>query len=101
MLTPSHRLATVAGTAEPTYGAEALHSVALQEDENPTYEITPEDLHWRALPYTAAETQTFYLEADSGHYAIVQIINSNVACVATRCRSLRAFADGGVIGTCT
>ncbi|KAI5805000.1 oxidative stress survival, Svf1-like protein [Geopyxis carbonaria] len=72
-------LSTVAGTAEPIYGPEALHSVATQEDQNPTYESPPEDLHWLTPESTSAETQTFYLEADSGYYGIVQVIYSNVA----------------------
>ncbi|KAI5840720.1 oxidative stress survival, Svf1-like protein [Morchella snyderi] len=67
------------GTAEPIYGPSAIQSVALQESENPTYEITRDDLRWHGLDTTSAETQTFYLEAESGHMGLVQIIYSNVA----------------------
>lgn len=75
----SFRISAAFGTAEPIYGPEALRSVAIQESENPTYELTKEDLTWHALETTSAETQTFYLEADSGHCGIVQLIYSNVA----------------------
>jgi len=71
----------VAGTAEPIYGPEALHSVAKQEDQNPKYEITDDDLKWQALETTCAETQTFYTETDGGHFVMVQVIYSNVAWV--------------------
>lgn len=73
------RISAAFGTAEPIYGPEALRSVAIQESENPTYELTKEDLTWHALETTSAETQTFYLEADSGLCGIVQLIYSNVA----------------------
>ncbi|KAL7266121.1 putative cell survival pathways protein [Rhizina undulata] len=77
--TAQSTLASVAGTAEPIYGPEAFHSVAKQEGSNPTYELTTEDLQWNILEATSAETQTFYLIADSGHTGMVQIIYSNVA----------------------
>lgn len=67
------------GTAEPIYGPEALRSVAAQESQNPTHELTKDDLKWHALDTTSAETQTFYLEAESGHHGLVQVIYSNVA----------------------
>lgn len=67
------------GTAEPVYGATAIRSVAAQESQNPTYELTKEDLKWNVLDTTSAETQTFYLEAESGHHGFVQVIYSNVA----------------------
>jgi len=77
--TAQSTLSAVAGTAEPIYGAEALHSVALQKDENPTFEVKNEDLHWIVQDHTSAETQTWYVQCDNGHYAIVQIIYTNVA----------------------
>ncbi|KAA8904657.1 oxidative stress survival, Svf1-like protein [Sphaerosporella brunnea] len=72
-------LASVAGTAEPIYGPQALHPVSKQEEHNPKYETTPEDFKWQALETTCAETQTFYIEADSGHFVMCQVIYSNVA----------------------
>jgi len=76
-LTPS--LASVAGTAEPIYGPEALQPVTVQEDQNPKYEFDSKDVKWLALDSTCAETETFYIEADSGHYVMIQVIYSNVA----------------------
>lgn len=76
---PSFRISAAFGTAEPIYGPKALRSVAIQESENPTCELTKGDLTWHELETTNAETQTFYMEADSGHYGLVQVIYSNVA----------------------
>ncbi|KAK9457408.1 oxidative stress survival, Svf1-like protein [Dipodascopsis uninucleata] len=78
-------LSAVAGTAEPIYGPEALHSVTKQvaEGENPFSEVTKEDLEWRNLSYTNVETQTFYLTTTTGHICFVQVILSNLAGIHT------------------
>lgn len=72
-------LANVAGTQEPIYGPEAIQSVAQQAQTTPYTELTREDLRWRAYQYTNVETQTFYVMADNGALAMVQVIYSNVA----------------------
>lgn len=77
--TAQSTLSAVAGTAEPIYGPEALQSVAKQEDQNPKYEITDDDLKWQAIETTCVETQTFYTETNGGHFVMIQVIYSNVA----------------------
>ncbi|BFZ59593.1 Putative cell survival pathways protein [Saitoella coloradoensis] len=72
-------VAYVTGTAEPEYGAEALHSVADQVAEGPQFsELTLEDLKWQLPGGSNVETQTFYIMADSGHLCFAQIIHSNI-----------------------
>ena len=75
----SNRLANVAGTAEPIYGPSAIHSVAEQAKTTPYTVLTKDGVKWEDLDSTCVETQSFYLTADSGHIALVQIIHSNVA----------------------
>jgi len=72
-------MADVAGTAEPIYGASALHSVSKQAETTPYTVLTKDGVKWEDLNSTNVETQSFYLMADSGHMALVQIIHSNVA----------------------
>lgn len=72
-------LASVAGTQEPVYGPDAIQSVARQAESTPYTELTKDDLQWRAHQYTCVETQTFYVMADNGTLAMVQVIYSNVA----------------------
>lgn len=72
-------MADVAGTQEPIYGPSAIQSVAKQAETTPYTELKREDLQWEAMNSTNVETQTFYLMADNGHLAFVQIIYSNVA----------------------
>ncbi|KAG9240061.1 oxidative stress survival, Svf1-like protein [Calycina marina] len=78
--------ANVAGTAEPIYGASAIQPVAKQAELTPYTELTKKDLTWTELNSTNVETQSFYLMADSGHLAVVQIIYSNVMGVHTTCQ---------------
>ena len=73
------RLANVAGTQEPIYGASAIASVAEQCSTVPYTELKKEDVRWAALESTSVETQTFYVMAESGHLAMAQVIYSNVA----------------------
>ena len=73
------RVANVAGTAEPIYGPSALESVAKQAEKTPYTELTKDDLKWTAMESTCVETQVFYLMAESGHIASVQVIYSNIA----------------------
>ncbi|KAI9889249.1 MAG: putative cell survival pathways protein [Vezdaea aestivalis] len=80
------QLANVAGTQEPIYGPQAIQSVAKQAEKTPYTELTKEHLKWVAMESTCVETQTFYLMADSGHLAMVQVIYSNVAGIRTTCQ---------------
>lgn len=79
-------LANVAGTQEPVYGPSAVQSVAEQAKETPYTNLTKADLRWAAMDSTSVETQSFYLVADSGHVALVQVIYSNVAGLRTTCQ---------------
>ncbi|RMJ28517.1 Survival factor 1 [Aspergillus sp. HF37] len=76
-------LATVAGTQEPEYGSDAIHSVARQAESQPYTELLKEDLRWRALDHTNVETQTYYVMADNGALVMVQVIYSNIAGIHT------------------
>lgn len=77
----------MAGTAEPIYGATAIQSVAKQAETTPYTELTKDGLKWQELNSTNVETQSFYLIADSGHIAVVQIIYSNVMYVLSCCKA--------------
>jgi hypothetical protein len=72
-------LANVAGTQEPIYGPEAIQPVTKQAEKTPYTVLKKEDLKWQAHQYTSVETQTFYIMADNGALAWVQVIYSNVA----------------------
>ncbi|KAI5807262.1 oxidative stress survival, Svf1-like protein [Peziza echinospora] len=95
-------LSTVAGTAEPIYGPDALHPVTKTiADINGDHKTitTKEDLKWLALDFTNLETQTFYFCMDNGVLGLVQAIYSNVVGVhITTQFSLKLFhppnADG-------
>lgn len=74
-------LSTVAGTAEPIYGPEALHSVAKTIADPAGNHATPlekTDLRWLVLDYTSVETQTFYFTMSDGVLGLAQVIYSNV-----------------------
>lgn len=74
------RLSSVAGTAEPNYGPEAIQTVTSRADAtHPFTELTSQDLKWLAAKGTSVETQTFYLNSEEGHYGMAQVIYSNVA----------------------
>lgn len=75
----SCRLANVAGTQEPIYGASAIKSVAEEAETTPYSELTRDDLKWQAMESTSVETQTFYFMSDGGQLAFAQVIYSNVA----------------------
>ncbi|KAJ2900606.1 hypothetical protein MKZ38_002402 [Zalerion maritima] len=79
-------LATVAGTAEPEYGPEAITSVAKDAETTPFTEIGRDGLAWEAPDVTSVETKTFYLMADSGEAAMLQAIYSNVASLRVTCQ---------------
>lgn len=68
----------MAGTEEPIYGPTAIESVAKQAKTTPYTELTRNDMKWAAMNSTSVETQVFYLMADSGHLAFLQVIYSNV-----------------------
>lgn len=72
-------MANVVGTQEPIYGPSAIQSVAEQAQTTPYTELTKDDVKWTAMDSTSVETQIFYLMADSGHLAFVQVIYSSVA----------------------
>lgn len=73
-------LANVAGTAEPEYGPEAIKSIAEEAKTTPYTEISNKDnLIWETPETTCVETKTFYLMADSGQIAMLQVIYSNIA----------------------
>ncbi|XMA10685.1 hypothetical protein WAI453_003476 [Rhynchosporium graminicola] len=73
------KLADVAGTREPIYGPEAIQSVAKQTANTSYTELTRADFKWKQLNTTSVETEVFYLMADGGQVAFVQVIHSNVA----------------------
>ncbi|KAH8808941.1 oxidative stress survival, Svf1-like protein [Xylogone sp. PMI_703] len=80
------QLANVAGTQEPIYGASAIQSVAKQAEKTPYTELKREDVKWALIETTCVETQIFYLMAESGHIAFVQVIYSNVAGLRITCQ---------------
>lgn len=75
---PPSSLANVVGTEEPIYGPSAIRSVAESAKQTPYTELTRDDMKWVALESTCVETQSFYLAADNGYFALVQVIYSNV-----------------------
>ncbi|KAF8543071.1 oxidative stress survival, Svf1-like protein [Trichophaea hybrida] len=91
-------LASIAGTAEPIYGPDALHAVSVQEDQNPKYEFDSEDVQWLAPESTCAETETFYIEAESGHFVMIQVIYSNVVNlhISAQCNVKVFYPDGSI-----
>ena len=72
-------MANVVGTQEPIHGPSACQSVAEQAKTTPYTELSKDDVKWTAMDATSVETQTFYLFADTGHLAFVQVIYSSVA----------------------
>ncbi|KAJ9409402.1 hypothetical protein DTO045G8_2757 [Paecilomyces variotii] len=89
-------VANVAGTREPIYGPSAIQSVTQQAQEVPFRELIKDDLKWRAYQHTNVETQTFYIMADNGVLAMVQVIYSNVAGIHTTCQfNSKIFATNG------
>jgi hypothetical protein len=77
----ARRLANVAGTQEPEYGPEAIHPVGKNAGDPAYTELKKEHLKWKLVEQTCVETQTFYLQADSGHYCFMQVIYNNIAYV--------------------
>ncbi|KAK3202885.1 hypothetical protein GRF29_154g1094410 [Pseudopithomyces chartarum] len=73
------QLANVAGTQEPEYGPEAIHPVGKNPGDPAFTELKKEHLKWKLVEQTCVETQTFYLQADSGHYCFLQVIYNNIA----------------------
>lgn len=80
-------LSTVAGTAEPEYGREAIHPVtdAIHAGEVDVYRpTTSKDFEWATLASTSVQTQTFYFtDLDAGIVGFAQIIHSNIMSVHT------------------
>jgi hypothetical protein len=74
-------VASVAGTAEPVYGPEAIQSVAKQTA--PYTLLSKQDEKWINPATSFVETQTFYLLSDAGHIGFVQTIYSNVSITAS------------------
>lgn len=75
-------LSAVAGTAEPEYGREAIHTVvdSIKAENLPvSRETTIEDFAWLHPDYTNVETQTFYFsDLASGYTGFAQVIHSNL-----------------------
>lgn len=70
-------VASVAGTAEPEYGAEAFHSISdAVKGTNPFSELKQSDYNWQQPPQSHVETQTFYFH-DKEYYGFAQLIHSN------------------------
>lgn len=78
MLTDCHRLAVVAGTQEPEYGPEAIHTVCEQAKKTPYTLLSKESYKWLTPETSCVETQTFYVHTDAGPFAFVQLIYSNL-----------------------
>ena len=72
-------MASVAGTQEPEYGPEAIQPVGTNAGDPAFTEAAKSDFKWTVMESTSVETQTFYLNTDSGHTGFVQVIYSNVA----------------------
>lgn len=85
-------LANVVGTEEPIYGPSAIKSVAQDAKDTPYTELTRNDMKWAALDFTNVESQSFYLAADNGNFALLQVIYSNVVGIRTTCQfSVKIF----------
>lgn len=79
-------LSAVAGTTEPEYGREAIHTVTDTINKGtPVFrETTESDLAWRVLGSTNVETQTFYFTClKSGYTGFAQVIHSSLMGVHT------------------
>ncbi|EAZ63745.1 protein involved in the diauxic switch [Scheffersomyces stipitis CBS 6054] len=82
-------LSAVAGTAEPEYGREAIHTITDSivngnGDVAVSRDTTIKDFNWLCLDYTNVETQTFYFTDLVNKYAgFAQIIHSNLMGVHT------------------
>ena len=98
-----HRLANVAGTQEPEYGPSAIQSVAKQAETTPYTEATSDSLKWEALDSTCVETHVFYIFADNGNVAMVQLIYNSLAYVliSTHCLALQLTQQCSGIRTTT
>ncbi|KAF3924068.1 hypothetical protein ABW21_db0208781 [Orbilia brochopaga] len=75
-------MSSVAGTAEPIYGPEAIRTVHQHSeaaDGKPEYtELTSKDLAWHVGKGTNVETQVFYIATEAGPFAMAQVIYSVV-----------------------
>lgn len=75
-------LSAVAGTAEPKYGRNAIHTVTdyIQARTTPvSRETTLEDFNWIDPDNTNVETQTFYFsDLNTGYTGFAQVIHSNL-----------------------
>jgi hypothetical protein len=69
----------VAGTQEPEYGPEAIHTVSEQAKKSPYTVLSKESHKWLTPETSCVETQTFYIHTDAGPFAFVQLIYSNLA----------------------
>ncbi|KAF3936046.1 hypothetical protein ABW20_dc0101404 [Dactylellina cionopaga] len=76
-------MSSVAGTAEPIYGPEAIRTVhqhSEAHENKPQYtELTSQDLAWRNVHSGInVETQCFYIFTDDGKFGMAQVIYSVV-----------------------
>lgn len=74
-------LSSVAGTAEPEYGREAIHTIVdfINKGDAVSRDTTREDLAWQHPDFTNVETQTFYFtDLERGYVGFAQVIHSNI-----------------------
>ena len=79
-------LSVVAGTAEPEYGPEAIHTVtdSITNGIAVSRDTVIEDFAWIQPSSTNVETQTFYFtDLASGYAGFAQVIHSNVMGIKT------------------
>ncbi|CUM63292.1 uncharacterized protein PRCAT00000863001 [Priceomyces carsonii] len=79
-------LSAVAGTAEPEYGKEAIHTItdSIKNGAKTWRETNAKDFSWLTPGFTNVETQTFYFTClKSGLCGFAQVIHSNVMGVHT------------------
>lgn len=72
-------VASVTGSVEPEYGAEAFMAVdKTVEGRNPYGKLEKSDLAWEQPPQAHVETQTFYFtDPESTYFGFCQLIHSN------------------------
>ncbi|KAF2166625.1 hypothetical protein M409DRAFT_66619 [Zasmidium cellare ATCC 36951] len=66
------------GVSDPTYRSSAILSVAEQASETPFSELKRENQAWECIEATSVESKTFYMVSNSGKFAWVQVIYSNI-----------------------
>lgn len=93
-------LSSVAGTAEPEYGREAIYSVndaIIKEGTPVSRETSAKDFNWNEPTSTSVETQTFYFtDLKAGFLGFAQVIYSSVMGIHTNAQfTFRLFHTTG------